>query len=114
MCIFRLTELRFPPLNKKNATISLLAVVPIPAPRHHVMGSRKKQLSVDAATSCGYFCSGTCTGPELSSAAREALLPAADDDVVETNGDAGDVLLTHPLLLHSRCARHRIVSFGVT
>ncbi|CAM9157646.1 unnamed protein product [Ectocarpus sp. 13 AM-2016] len=42
------------------------------------------------------------TGPELSSAAREALLPAADDDIVETNGDAGDVLLTHPLLLHSR------------
>ncbi|CAM9381755.1 unnamed protein product [Ectocarpus fasciculatus] len=42
------------------------------------------------------------TGPELSNAAREALLPAADDDVVETNGDAGDVLLTHPLLLHSR------------
>ncbi|CAM9137031.1 unnamed protein product [Ectocarpus sp. 6 AP-2014] len=42
------------------------------------------------------------TGPELSSAAREALLPTADDDVVETNGDAGDVLLTHPLLLHSR------------
>eukprot|EP00752_Nemacystus_decipiens_P001709 g1655.t1 len=42
------------------------------------------------------------TGPELSGAAREALLPAASEDVIETIGSAGDILLTHPLLLHAR------------
>lgn len=42
-------------------------------------------------------------GPELSSAAREAVLPAVSEDIVETTGSAGDILLTHPLLLHARC-----------
>eukprot|EP00903_Cladosiphon_okamuranus_P009660 g9192.t1 len=42
------------------------------------------------------------TGPELSRAACEAVLPAASEDVVETTGSGGDVLLTHPLLLHAR------------
>lgn len=41
-------------------------------------------------------------GPVLSSVARELLLPAAAEDVVETIGTAGDVMLTHPLLLHAR------------
>ncbi|CAN0397581.1 unnamed protein product, partial [Laminaria digitata] len=41
-------------------------------------------------------------GPQVSFAAREALLPALDEDVVETTGAAGDVMLTHPLLLHAR------------
>ncbi|CAM9821909.1 unnamed protein product, partial [Hapterophycus canaliculatus] len=31
------------------------------------------------------------TGPELSGAARETLLPPAAEDVIETTGDAGDV-----------------------
>ncbi|CAM9310089.1 unnamed protein product [Discosporangium mesarthrocarpum] len=46
-------------------------------------------------------CSGL-TGPQLSSASREALLPTKFEDVIETVGSAGDVMLTHPMLLHAR------------
>lgn len=42
------------------------------------------------------------TGPILSAAARESLLPSNEEDIVETSGKAGDVMLTHPLLLHAR------------
>ncbi|CAM9336391.1 unnamed protein product [Sphacelaria rigidula] len=41
-------------------------------------------------------------GPILSAAARESLLPSNEEDIVETSGKAGDVMLTHPLLLHAR------------
>lgn len=43
------------------------------------------------------------TGPALSTLAREVLLPAPEQDIIETSGEAGDVMLTHPLLLHARC-----------
>lgn len=54
-----------------------------------------------------FLCAGRIhPGPAVSSAAREALLPAAaSEDVIETTGSAGDVLLTHPLLLHARYDR---------
>ncbi|CAM9121464.1 unnamed protein product [Choristocarpus tenellus] len=42
------------------------------------------------------------TGPQVSQASREALLPANHEDIVETIGSAGDVMLTHPFLLHAR------------
>eukprot|EP00904_Undaria_pinnatifida_P011004 jgi/Undpi1/7033/HiC_scaffold_21.g09507.m1 len=52
------------------------------------------------------------TGPEVSSAARKALLPPLDEDVIETTGNAGDVMLTHPLLLHARSSNLAGVAAG--
>lgn len=73
--------------------------IPLPADQVHRLPPPNRYFHVLFSP----LVSGPHLGPTVSSAAREALLPAAaNEDVIETTGSAGDVLLTHPLLLHAR------------